>query len=476
MLNAFDSGGATPFGSGAAGSGDPTAMLMTANPLLDFSGLPRYAAVRTEHVAPAVDQLLQENRALIERLTLTETPATWQDVVHPLEEANERLSRAWGVVAHLHSVLDSPELREVYKANQPKVVQYWTELGQNLALFEKYKTLRAAAEFARFTPAQAKVIENELRDFRLSGAELPAAEKKRFAEVQEELAKLATKFLENVLDATNAYAICVEDRAVVAGIPDDVLEPARAAAERDGNRGWKLVLQAPCFVPVMQYGEHRGLREAMYRGYVTRASEEFAAACAAKRTFETQVNGTPATAGPSEAQLAEWNNTPLIARILELRRESARLLGYASHAEVSLVPKMARSPQQVLEFLEDLAAKALPYAKRDWAELTEFAARELGLPQLEVWDVAYASEKLRQARYAFSDQEVKQYFPEPKALGGMFRVVETLYGIHIEPDRAETWHPAVRFFRITDAADALVGQFYLDPYARDTKRGGAWMD
>jgi oligopeptidase A len=445
-------------------------MLMTANPLLDFSGLPRYATVQTEHIAPAIDQLLAENRALVAQLTAADTPATWQDFVQPLEEANERLSRAWGIVGHLHAVLDSPQLRDAYKANQPKVVQYWTELGQNLALFEKYRALRAGPEFARLAPAQAKVIENELRDFRLSGAELPPAEKKRFAEIQEELAKLATRFSENVLDATNAYAVHIEDRAALAGIPDDVLEPARAAAGKDGKQGWKLVLQAPCFVPVMQYADNRALREAMYRGYVTRASEEFGAAFAAKRALDASDDA------PAETQLAQWNNTPLIVRILELRREAAQLLGYTSHSEVSLVPKMARSPQQVLEFLEDLAAKAAPYAKRDWAELTAFAVKSLGLPRVEAWDVAYVSEKLRQARYAFSDQEVKQYFPEHEVLKGLFRLVGTLYGVRIEPDQAETWHPTVRFFRIVDSTGALVGRFYLDLYARDTKRGGAWMD
>jgi len=255
-----------------------------------------------------------------------------------------------------------------------------------------------------------------------------------------------------------------------------VLEPARTAAEKDGRSGWKLVLHAPCYVPVMQYAENRGLREAMYRGYVTRASEEFAAAFAAKVAFEAQVNGRSADATPDAERLARWNNTPLIARVLRLRREAARLLGYASHAEVSLVPKMAQEPRQVLGFLDDLAAKALPYARRDWSELTEFAVNALQLPRVEAWDIAYAAENLRQARYAFSDQEVKQYFPEPHVLEGMFRIVETLYGISITPDRAETWHPSVRFFRIVDRSGAPVGHFYLDPYSRDTKRGGAWMD
>jgi len=460
----------------AAGAGaglDPGAR---ANPLLDLSGLPRFGAARTEHIGPAVDQLLAENQALIARLERPETPATWAEFSQPLEEANERLGRSWSVVGHLHAVLDSPELREAYKANQPKVVQYWTELGQNLRLFEKHKALRAGPEFARLAPAQRRIVENELRDFRLSGAELAPDAKSRYAEIQSELARLSTKFSENLLDSTNAYAVFVEDRAVLAGIPDDVLEPARAAAERDGRRGWKLVLHAPCFVPVMQYAGHRGLREILYRGYVTRASEEFAPAFAAKLAFEAQVNGTAPPAPPATEELAAWDNTALIIRILELRREAARLLGYASHAEVSLVPKMAESPRQVLDFLAHLAAKALPYAKRDWGELTQFAAQELGLGSVEAWDTAFASEKLRKARYAFSDQEVKQYFPEPQVLAGMFRLVEAIYGVRIAEDRAETWHPSVRFFRITDAGGALVGQFYLDPYARETKRGGAWMD
>jgi oligopeptidase A len=446
------------------------------NPLLDFSGLPRFAAVKTDHVTPAVDQLLAENRALIERLTRADTPATWDEFVRPLEDANERLGRAWGVVGHLHAVLDSPELREAYKANQPKIVQYWTELGQNIALYAKYKALQSAPEFAALSRAQRQVVENEIRDFRLAGAELDPARKQRFAEIQEELARLSTRFSENVLDATNAFAVHVTDRAALAGIPEDVLEPARAAAERDGKPGWKLVLQAPCYVPVMQYAENRALREVLYRGWSTRASDQFAAALAAKSGFEARTNGTASDPPPAEAQLAEWDNSALILRILALRREAAQLLGYGSHAEVSLVPKMAESPVQVSAFLEDLAAKALPFARRDVEDLRTFAAEALALPQLEAWDVAYASERLRVARYAFSDQEVKQYFQEPRVLAGMFRLVETLYGLRIAEDRAETWDAGVRFFRIDDAAGCLVGRFYLDPYARATKRGGAWMD
>ncbi len=419
------------------------------NPLLDFSGLPRFAAIRTEHIAPAADALLAENRALIEKLTLKDTLATWEAFVTPLESANERLGRAWGAVSHLHGVLDSPELREAYNANQPKIVQYYTELGQNLALFEKYKALAASKEFATLSLAQKKVLENEIRDFRLSGAELPDAQKKRLAELHEELAALGTKFSENVLDATNAFSLYVEDHAELACIPEDVLETARNAAEKDGKPGWKLTLQAPCYYPVMQYADNRALREKLYYASTTRASEF----------------------GP-----ADRDNGPLIMRMLEKRRESAQLLGYKSYAEVSLVAKMADTPKQVLDFLDDLAKRAKPFAERDWKELQAFAAKELGLAKVEAWDAGWASEKLRQQRYAFSDQEVKQYFPEPKVLDGLFRLVSTLYKVSFEPEAAETWDPAVRFYRILDAAGAVIGRFYLDLYARETKRGGAWMD
>ncbi|MGP1677790.1 MAG: M3 family metallopeptidase [Burkholderiales bacterium] len=419
------------------------------NPLLDFTGLPRFAAIKAKHIAPAVDRLLAENRACIDSLTQPATPPTWAAFVAPLEDANERLARAWGVVGHLHGVLDSPELRAAYNDNQPKIVQYYTELGQNLQLFERYKALKLAPEFAALTPAQCKVVDNEIRDFRLSGAELSPEKKQRFAAISEELAHLATKFSENLLDATNAFALYVGDRGELAGIPEDVIETARAAADKDGKSGWKFSLQAPSYVPFMQYAAKRELREQMYRAYVTRASEF----------------GKP-----------ELDNTPLITRILKLHHEAAQLLGYANHAEVSLVPKMAQTPQQVLEFLEDLATKALPFARKDYAELSEFAAAELGLAQIEAWDLAYASEKLRAARYAFSDQEVKQYFPEAKVMQGMFRVVETIFGVRMAPDQAEAWDPAVRFFRVNDTQGNLLGQFYLDPYARDTKRGGAWMD
>ncbi|HUJ86623.1 MAG TPA: M3 family metallopeptidase [Burkholderiales bacterium] len=419
------------------------------NPLLDFDGLPRFAQLKPEHVAPAMDQLLAQGRATVAGVTGADVPCTWDAFVTPLEDANERVARAWGQVAHLHGVLDSPALRDAYNANLPKLTQYWTELGQDERLFRRYRELRDSAAYGDLSPARKRQLQNALRDFRLGGAELAPDEKARFGAIQDELARLGAKFAENVLDATNAYSIVIEDPARLAGLHEDLLAAAREAAQKDGRDGWKFTLHAPSYLPLMQYAEDRALRETMYRESVTRASEF----------------GRP-----------EWDNTPIIARILELRREEAYLLGYPNFAEVSLVPKMADTPEQVLGFLEDLARRARPCAERDVQELREFARSELGLEQLEAWDLGFASEKLRARRYAFSDNEVKQYFPEDAVMAGLFRLVETLYGVRIAPGTAPVWHPDVRFFDIRDATGALLGQFYTDLYARETKRGGAWMD
>ncbi|GBL44853.1 oligopeptidase A [Sulfuriferula multivorans] len=419
------------------------------NPLLDFSALPRFSQIKPEHVTPAVDALLAENKALVEQLANAAEAPTWKTFVQPMEDANERLSRAWGPVSHLNSVMNSPALREVYNANLPKLTQYYAEMSQNLALFAKFKALKDSAGYMTLNPAQKKIIENELRGFRLGGAELPEDQKPRFLEIQEALAKLSAKFEENLLDATNAFSLFIDDEATLSGLPDDVKQAAREAAEHDGKPGWKLTLHAPSYMPVMQYADNRALREQIYRAYVTRASEF----------------------GPPDL-----DNTDLINRIVSLRREDATMLGFASYAEESLATKMAETPQQVKEFLSELGARAKPHAQRDMDELREFARAELGLADLQAWDATYASEKLRVARYAFSDQEVKQYFPETQVLPGMFKLVETLYGLDIRPSQTETWHPDVKFFDIRDRSGSLIGQFYLDLYAREHKRGGAWMD
>ncbi len=439
--------------------------LQSANPLLDFSGLPKFSSILPAHVAPAIDQLIAENQTLIARLTAPDSAATWDGLVTPLENANERLSRAWGIVGHLHGVLDSADLRDAYNGVLPRITEYWSALSQNAGLYRRFKAIRASLDFDSLNREQKKYLDNELRDFRLGGAELTENQKQRFMVIQDELAAFSAKFSENLLDATNAYAMTVERRENLAGLPDDVIEAAAAnaaakaevAAADQAGAGvferppslWKFTLQAPSYMPFMQYADNRELRQVMYRGYATRASE---------------------------FGKAEWDNTPLIAAMLKLRKEEAQLLGYADYAQLSLVPKMAQSPDEVLAFLADLAIKARPFAERDLAELRAFAAAELGLATLESWDFAYASEKLRVKRYAFSDQEVKQYFPEPSVFAGMFRVVETLFDVRISAEQAETWHPDVRFFRIDDAQGKLIGQFYVDLYARDTKRGGAWMD
>ncbi|HJS77287.1 MAG TPA: M3 family metallopeptidase [Burkholderiales bacterium] len=416
------------------------------NPLLDFSGLPRFAEIKPAHVTPAIELLLSDARSTVK--AAEKSAPSWDAFIAPLEDANERLGRAWGQVAHLHAVMDCPELREVYNANLAKVTSYWTELGQNLELFEKYKALRDSNEFSTLSAPRKKLVENALRDFRLGGAELPPDKKKRYAEIQEELARLSAKFSENLLDATNAFSIYVT-KDQTSGIPDDVLQAAREAAHKDGKDGWKFTLHMPSYLPVMQYADDRLLREKMYYASSTRASEF----------------GNP-----------QWDNAPLIAKIVPLRQELAQLLGYRDFAEVSLVPKMAESASQVLAFLDDLARRARPFAERDVEELREFARTELNISDLQAWDVAYASEKLRLKRYSFSDQEVKQYFPEDIVVRGLFRVAETLYGVKIVESQAPVWHPDVRFFEVRDPNGTAIGQFYLDLYARETKRGGAWMD
>ena len=419
------------------------------NPLLDFTRLPRFAEIRPEHIAPAIDALVAEGRSTIERLAADTVPPTWENFVEPLDDANERLARAWSQVSHLNVVVNTPELRDAYNAVLPKVTQYFAEQGQDQRLHARLKALRASASYNAMTAARKRLVENELRDFRLGGAELPPEQKKRFMEVQEELAKLGSRFQDNVLDATNDFSLYVTDQKRLSGIPADVLATAKQGAQKDGKEGWKLTLHMPSYMPVMQYADDASLRREMYRAYVTRASE---------------------------LGKAGWDNSAIITRLLELRRESARLLGYNDYAEVSLATKMAGKPQEAIAFLEDLARRAKPFAERDMVEAREFARAELGLDSVEAPDLGYVSEKLRQRRYAFSDQEVKQYFPEDAVLGGLFRVIETLYGLSVRRSEGETWHQDVGLYELADASGGLVGRFYLDLYAREGKRGGAWMD
>jgi oligopeptidase A len=419
------------------------------NPLLDFSGLTRFDAIVPEHVTPAVDVLLAAARAAVAAAADPDAPVSWETIVEPLDEASDRLGRAWNAVAHMNAVVDTPQLRAQYNNNLPRITAFWTELSQNETLYKRFKALAALPGFDQWPAARRRIVENELRDFRLGGAELDDASKPRFRQLRERQAQVETRFAENVLDATQAFTLYIADASALAGVPEDSMRAFREAAEADGRTGYKVTLQYPSYSAVLDYADDRALREELYRAYVTRASEF----------------GNPS-----------WNNGPLIVELLQLRGESARLLGYASHADVSLVTKMAQSSDDVLHFLRDLAQRARLYAQRDLRELREFAAQELGIGDLQPWDFGYVSEKLREARYAYSEQELRAYFTLPRVLAGLFRVIETLFGVAIHEDQAPTWHPDVRVYRINRADGALVGQFYLDLYARDNKQGGAWQD
>ena len=418
-----------------------------ANPLLDTAGLPSFDRIAPAHVEPAMDALLQQADTALETAVSDSTPATYEAVSAHLDVATERLGRAWGAVNHLTAVADSAELRAAYNACLPKVTEFHTRMGADERLYAKYKAIASAPDASRLSIPRQTVLRHALRDFVLSGAELQGAAKERFAQIQERLAAVSQKFSENVLDATDGFAHYASDEEM-AGVPDDVVQAARAAAQADRREGCKVTLHFPSYFPVMQYAHHRGLRETLYRAYTTRASEF----------------------GPPER-----DNTALMRELLELRQEEARLLGYANYAEVSLAPKMAQSPQQVMDFLRDLAQRARPYAEKDMDEMREFAARELGLHDLQAWDQAYVSEKLKEARYAFSEQEVKRYFTEDRVLAGLFKIVETVFEVAIRPDTAPVWHEHVRFFRVERGTE-LIAQFYLDAYARPGKRPGAWMD
>lgn len=422
------------------------------NALLDLADLPRFDRFAPAQVSPAVDRLLAEARAAAEQSERPDTPATWEAFVAPLERATERLGRAWGMVGHLNAVADSPELRDAYNANLPRVTQFYTELSQNRALFAKYRQLAEGAEYGAMPTARRRVVDHALRDFRLGGAELESPARERFAALQERLAQLSQQFSENVLDATNAWSLVVQDPGQLAGLPDDAIAAARAEAQAEDKDGWKFTLRFPSYLPVMQYADDRALRERMYRAYVTRASELEDAEGAGSR-----------------------DNGPLIDQIMRLRAEEAVLLGYGSAAEVSLQPKMAESPEQVQAFLRDLAQRARPAALRDLQAVRAFAAERLDLVEVQPHDMPYASEKLKEERYAFSDHTVKQYFQAPRVLDGLFRLIERLFTVKISPDQAPTWHPDVQFFRI-EREGRLIGQFYVDLYARPSKRGGAWMD
>ena len=416
------------------------------NPLLSFDDLPLFDQIKPDHVAPAVDLLLQGASVALETVTATDFPPRWTDIAAVLDVATEKLSRAWGSVSHLNSVADTPELRAAYNEALPKITEFFTRLGADERLYAKYKAIDPAS----LNTEQRQAHKNAVRNFVLGGAELQGEARERFAAIQERQAELSQKFSENALDATDAfayYATAIE----LDGVPEDVQQTALEAAKAEGKEGYKLTLKMPSYLPVMQFAKSSALREKLYRVYVTRASDQ------------------------ADVDMHKFDNSALISEILALRLEEAQLLGFKSFGELSVVPKMAETPQHVIDFLRDLAAKARPFAEKDLADLREFAQQHLGLTNPQAWDWPYVSEKFKEARYAFSEQEVKQYFTAPKVLAGLFKIIETLFEVNIKADQAPVWQAGVEFYRI-ERAGQLVGQFYLDPSARTGKRGGAWMD
>ena len=417
------------------------------NPLLDTSGLPLFDRIAPEHVASAMDELLAAADQALEKVTSADFPADWKAIARTLDVNTERLGMAWGAVSHLNSVADTPELRAAYNAALPRVTEFWTRLGSDERLYAKYK----AIDPTTLNTEQTQAHKNALRGFVLGGAELQGAAKERYAAIQERLAEITQKFSENTLDATDKFSLYVSEDQLQ-GVPADVVQATRDAAQKEGKEGHRLSLKMPVYLPVMQFADSGALREQLYKAHVTRASDQ----------------------APEDTK--HFDNTALMQEILALRQEEARLLGFDNYAQVSVVPKMAESPEKVIGFLRDLAVKARPFAEKDLADLREFAANALGITgALNAWDVPYLSEKLKEARYSFSEQEVKQYFTAPKVLAGLFKIIETLFEVSIRADQAPVWHPAVAFYRI-ERDGQLIGQFYLDPPARAGKRGGAWMD
>ena len=416
------------------------------NPLLDFSDAPLFDRILPEHVSPAVDALLVEAQAALEKVTANDFPASWNGISAVLDVATEKLGRAWGAVSHLNGVADTPELRAAYNAALPVITEFFTRLGADEALYAKYK----AIDSSTLNTEQKQAHKNAMRNFVLSGAELIGAAKERFAKIQEQQAELSQKFSENALDATDAFAYYASE-SELAGVPHDVVETARELAKTEGKDGYKLTLKMPCYLPIMQFAASSALREVLYRAYCTRASDQ------------------------APAEFSKFDNSAVISEILALRLEESKLLGYNNFGEVSVVAKMAKSPDEVITFLRDLARRARPFAEQDVADLRAFAAEHLNLKDPQPWDFSYIAEKLKEERYAFSEQEVKQYFTAPKVLAGLFKIIETLFEVAIHKDEAPVWKPGVQFFRI-ERAGQLVGQFYLDQPARTGKRGGAWMD
>ncbi|MDG6473083.1 oligopeptidase A [Glaesserella parasuis] len=421
------------------------------NPLLNNTGLPKFSQIQPEHVVPAIEQLIQQCRDTIEQVSQIDTP-TWENFYLPQAITGDKLSRAWSPVGHLNAVKNSSELREAYQACLPMLSEYSTWVGQHQGLYQGYVKLKNSPEFATYSLAQKKAIENSLRDFELSGILLPADKQKRYGEISARLSELSSQFSNNVLDATMGWDIVIEDNADLKGLPESALEGAKLSAQSKEKSGYRFTLEFPSYLPVMTYCENRELRQKMYEAYNTRASDQ----------------------GPNAGK---WDNSAIMAETLELRLELAKLLGFESYAELSLATKMAENPTQVVDFLEGLANRSKEQGKKELAELKAFAKESYGVSELQPWDIAFYSEKQKQALYAINDEELRPYFPEERVLSGLFELVKRIFGMRVEEQKEfDSYHENVRFFNIFDETGRLRGSFYLDLYARENKRGGAWMD
>jgi oligopeptidase A len=422
------------------------------NPLLNQSTLPLFSKILPEHIEPAIDTLLAEARAVIDHQLQSATHYTWDNLIKPIDDVEDKLNKAWSPISHMNSVVNSDELRDAYNACLPKLSEYSTEMGQNKTLYSAYKQIAESEAYSTLDTSQQKIISNMLRDFHLSGISLDTDKQQRYKEIKQALSKLSSKYEENLLDSTNAWTKLIDDEKQLAGLPETALLQAKQTADSQGKKGWVITLQFPSYIAVMTYADNRELRKEHYTAFTTRASDQ-------------------------GSQAGQWDNGQIMDDTLALRHEISQLLGFANYAEYSLATKMADTPAKVTEFLEDLADKSLGQARKDFSELEQFAKEHCGFDHVQAWDVSYLSEKMRQHFYQLSQEEVKAYFPETNVIPGLFSVVKKLFGLKIsEISDLDSWHPDVRFFEIKDKDNQLRGQFYLDLYAREKKRGGAWMD
>ncbi|AUX91864.1 oligopeptidase A [Mixta gaviniae] len=422
------------------------------NPLLTSFTLPPFSAIQPEHVVPAVEQALEACRDVVEKVVAQGAPYTWDNLCQPLADVDDRLGRIFSPVSHLNSVKNSPELRQAYEQTLPLLSEYSTWVGQHEGLYQAYRNLKEGEHYAQLSLAQKKAVDNALRDFELSGIGLPKEKQQRYGEIAARLSELGSTYSNNVLDATMGWSKLITDESELAGMPESALAAAKAQAEAKGQQGWLLTLDIPSYLPVMTYCDNQALREEMYRAYATRASDQ----------------------GPNAGK---WDNGPIMAEELALRHEMAQLLGFDSYAHKSLATKMAQNPAQVIDFLTDLAHRARPQAEKELERLRAFAKQEHGIDDLQPWDLTYYGEKQKQHLYAISDEQLRPYFPEERAVNGLFEVVKRIYGISAKERKdVDVWHPDVRFFDLYDEDGELRGSFYLDLYARENKRGGAWMD